>query len=102
MAQKSLRARGGTVSTRLEMTIRSPGWATASSVWSASVSNGVLREAMRARIPESVRTRVDKMGFPVPASKWLDGVLREPVLDLMLSWEVRERGIYHVDSIIRD
>jgi asparagine synthase (glutamine-hydrolysing) len=62
----------------------------------------VLREAMRGRIPESVRTRVDKMGFPVPASDWLAGVLREPVLDLMLSREVRERGIYHVDSIIRD
>jgi asparagine synthase (glutamine-hydrolysing) len=57
---------------------------------------------MRGRIPESVRTRVDKMGFPVPASDWLAGVLREPVLDLMLSREVRERGIYHVDSIIRD
>ncbi|MFI5248056.1 MAG: asparagine synthase (glutamine-hydrolyzing), partial [Nitrospirales bacterium] len=30
----------------------------------------VLREAMRQRIPESVRTRVDKMGFPVPDQKW--------------------------------
>lgn len=62
----------------------------------------VLREAMRGRIPESARTRVDKMGFPVPASNWLADVLREPVLDLMMSREARERGIFHVDAIIRD
>jgi len=62
----------------------------------------VLREAMRGRIPESVRTRVDKMGFPVPANDWLAGVLHEPVLDLLSSRNVRERGIYHIDSIIGD
>jgi asparagine synthase (glutamine-hydrolysing) len=62
----------------------------------------MLREAMRGRIPESVRTRVDKMGFPVPANHWLAGVLHEPVLDLLSSRNVRERGIYHVDSIIGD
>lgn len=62
----------------------------------------VLREAMRGRIPGSVRTRVDKMGFPVPANHWLAGVLHEPVLDLLSSRNVRERGIYHVDSIIGD
>ena len=35
----------------------------------------VLREAMRDRIPESVRTRADKMGFPTSSSSWLAGVL---------------------------
>jgi asparagine synthase (glutamine-hydrolysing) len=62
----------------------------------------VQREAMRGRIPESVRTRADKMGFPVPARNWLAGILHEPVLDLMLSRGARERGIYNVDSIIAD
>lgn len=62
----------------------------------------VLREAMRGRIPESVRTRVDKMGFPVPANKWVAGPLYEPILDLLMNRETRERGIYDVDSIIRD
>ena len=62
----------------------------------------VLREAMRGRIPESVRTRVDKMGFPVPANRWFADALYEPVLDLLTSRHVRERGTYHVDSIIRD
>jgi len=31
----------------------------------------VLREAMRERIPESVRARRDKMGFPTPAARWI-------------------------------
>jgi asparagine synthase (glutamine-hydrolysing) len=62
----------------------------------------VLRQAMNGRIPESVRTRVDKMGFPVPSKDWLSGPLYEPVLDLLNSRKTRERGIYKVDSILRD
>lgn len=30
----------------------------------------ILREAMRGRIPESVRSRRDKMGFPTPSIRW--------------------------------
>ena len=61
----------------------------------------VLREAMRGRIPESLRTRVDKMGFPVPADKWVDN-LHEPILDILASRRARERGIYNVDAIVSD
>jgi asparagine synthase (glutamine-hydrolysing) len=43
----------------------------------------VLREAMRGRMPEPVRARIDKMGFPTSASSWLRGELREPVSDLV-------------------
>ena len=62
----------------------------------------VLREAMRNRIPESVRSRVDKMGFPVPAKAWFTDALYEPVQDLLSSQEVRERGIFRVDTIRKD
>jgi asparagine synthase (glutamine-hydrolysing) len=62
----------------------------------------ILREAMRERIPESVRSRVDKMGFPVPARKWFSSVLYERVRDVIESREVRERGIYNVGEIRRD
>jgi len=62
----------------------------------------VLRQAMRARIPESVRTRVDKMGFPVPTDQWVAGPLYEPILDTLMSRAARERGIYNIDNIIRD
>jgi len=62
----------------------------------------VLREAMRERIPESVRTRVDKMGFPTPGQKWFAHDLYEPMQDLLASQAVRERGIYNVSAIMED
>jgi asparagine synthase (glutamine-hydrolysing) len=62
----------------------------------------VLRQAMRGRIPESVRTRADKMGFPVPAADWLRTVLYEPMQDLLASEPARSRGIYNVAAIRRD
>jgi asparagine synthase (glutamine-hydrolysing) len=62
----------------------------------------VLREAMRGRIPESVRTRIDKMGFPVPWRKWFADTLNEPILDLLNSRAVRERGIYNIPTVIDD
>ena len=38
---------------------------------------------MRRKIPEEVRARVDKMGFPVPARQWFRERLFEPVMDLL-------------------
>ncbi len=60
----------------------------------------VLREAMRGRIPESVRTRTDKMGFPTPAGKWFARELFEPVRDVLGSRSARERGIYRTDALL--
>ncbi len=62
----------------------------------------LLRESMQGRIPESVRTRVDKMGFPTPMAQWLRGPLYEPVREIVTSREFRERGIYHADVVARD
>jgi asparagine synthase (glutamine-hydrolysing) len=57
---------------------------------------------MRDRIPESVRTRVDKMGFPTPTRRWLAHDLHEPARALLEDPALRERGIYDVDAIRRD
>ncbi len=65
-------------------------------------SKYVLREAMRGVIPESVRTRTDKMGFPTPAGLWFRGSLYDRIQDLLSSGAVRERGIYNVSAIRRD
>ncbi|MBA4175628.1 MAG: asparagine synthase (glutamine-hydrolyzing) [Leptothrix sp. (in: Bacteria)] len=43
----------------------------------------VLREAMRGRIPESVRARLDKMGFPTDPSGWFRGPLYEPLREIL-------------------
>ena len=62
----------------------------------------VMREAMRGQIPESVRARVDKMGFPTPLSDWFRHGLYEPMQDTLASQSARERGIYNIDAIRRD
>lgn len=40
---------------------------------SGPLNKFLLREAMRGRIPESVRARVDKLGFPTSFADWLRG-----------------------------
>ena len=62
----------------------------------------VLREGMRGVIPDLVRERVDKMGFPTSAQKWFAGPLYEPMRDLLASRRTRERGFYDVARIERD
>jgi asparagine synthase (glutamine-hydrolysing) len=62
----------------------------------------LLREAMRGAMPESVRTRADKMGFPAPAARWFRTVLYEPMQDLLASDATRTRGLYNIDAIRRD
>jgi asparagine synthase (glutamine-hydrolysing) len=51
-----------------------------------SLNKFVLREAMRGRIPELVRARQDKMGFPTAATRWFRNELypkiREVFIDL--------------------
>jgi len=61
----------------------------------------VQREALRGRIPELVRTRVDKMGFPVPSRRWLCGSLYEVARDLLSSRAARERGIYNIPALLQ-
>lgn len=62
----------------------------------------LLREAMRKRIPESVRTRVEKWGFPVAQGKWISGAWHDLIQGLLESREMRERGIYDLAAIRKD
>ena len=61
----------------------------------------ILREAMRGKIPESVRLRPDKMGFPFPARKWFDQGVCTSLLELLDSQAMRERGVYNLQAIRR-
>jgi asparagine synthase (glutamine-hydrolysing) len=62
----------------------------------------VLREAMRGRIPELVRSRAEKMGFPTPVDAWFRNELYEPAQDLLASQAVRERGIIRPAAVRND
>jgi asparagine synthase (glutamine-hydrolysing) len=61
----------------------------------------LLRRGMRGRIPESVRTRVEKMGFPTSLHMWMTGALADPLRDILGSRAARERGIYNVEEMLR-
>ncbi len=54
----------------------------------------LLREAVRGIVPDIVRGRADKMGFPVPSARWLRGPLAPLVREAMISQRLAERGIY--------
>jgi asparagine synthase (glutamine-hydrolysing) len=43
----------------------------------------VQREAMRGRIPDSVRLRRQKFGFPTPAKEWFSGPLAEGMREIV-------------------
>lgn len=42
------------------------------------------------------------MGFPTPMKQWLAAELYAPVRDLLAGRDVRERGIYNPQAILRD
>jgi hypothetical protein len=56
-----------------------------------SIPKEIFREAMREVLPEKVRTRYDKMGFPVPFNNWTWPMLR-PALE-----SLRDRGVVSFD-----
>jgi asparagine synthase (glutamine-hydrolysing) len=59
----------------------------------------LLRESTRALIPESVRTRPDKMGFPVPTERWVRGPLLGPISDLLGSGDVLASRYFDVGRV---
>jgi asparagine synthase (glutamine-hydrolysing) len=61
----------------------------------------LLREAMRGRIPEIVRTQVRKLGFPTPVDDWFRGQLYAPLRDLLASRTVRESQLWQHATLER-
>jgi asparagine synthase (glutamine-hydrolysing) len=55
----------------------------------------VLKLALGQVLPESIRTRRDKMGFPVPLQEWLSrpGPSRDFVVDVLSSQKARSREL---------
>ncbi len=59
----------------------------------------VLREAMRGRIPESVRARRIKFGFPTSVHKWFSGTLAATARALILDGPLRDTGWFQMDRL---
>ena len=54
---------------------------------------------MEGILPEKVRLRVDKRGFPAPTGDWLRGPLRKNVDDILTSSSFRKRGFWNVNEV---
>lgn len=61
----------------------------------------IIREAMRGKIPDSVRERRDKMGFPSPSGVWM-AELEENIRGTLNSRVASEIGIFNVARIKED
>ncbi len=59
----------------------------------------LLREFMRAKIPESVRTRPDKMGFETPDAKWIRAWAPE-IEAMFRSRSFAERGFFNAKNLL--
>jgi asparagine synthase (glutamine-hydrolysing) len=62
----------------------------------------LLRESMRGRIPEIVRTRPDKMGFPTPIDDWFRKDWHAPMRELIDECAPLLQGICDTQAIARD
>ena len=59
----------------------------------------ILREAMKGILPEDVRTRRDKMGFPAPLKTWLRGPLNKTVAEVFASPEFASRPYLNAEAV---
>lgn len=66
-----------------------------------ATTKSLLREAMRGILPETVRLRRDKKGYPTPLSRWLRCELRDFARDLLLSEESRRRKVLKLEVVER-
>jgi asparagine synthase (glutamine-hydrolysing) len=61
----------------------------------------ILREATKGLLPEPIRTRRDKKGFPTPASVWFRTSQKDYLQGIIESKEFKDRDVFNVDSVKR-
>ncbi|MCG8325304.1 MAG: asparagine synthase C-terminal domain-containing protein, partial [Thiotrichales bacterium] len=62
----------------------------------------VLRESMRDRIPESVRARTEKFGFPTPINRWVRQTMRHTFEEALSERALNQTGLFATSRIRRD
>jgi asparagine synthase (glutamine-hydrolysing) len=58
-----------------------------------------LLQSVGDYLPNSIRQRNDKMGFPVPLHLWANNEAKEFIADTLLSKKSRERGIFKTEEL---
>lgn len=63
------------------------------------VTKVALRNSLKNILPESIRTRRDKMGFVTPERAWISQELRSLFVDIFTSGSFRDRGYFNITEI---
>jgi len=70
------------------------------------IRNGVtkiaLRNAVKGIIPESIRCRMDKMGFVTPEEIWMKETLHPFVLDVLRTDSFRARPYWNAEAVVKN
>ena len=66
---------------------------------SAGENKHILREATRGLLPEPVRLRQDKLGFPTPQTTWIYETMCQEVRDLLESPSLAARGVFDTNTL---
>jgi asparagine synthase (glutamine-hydrolysing) len=61
-----------------------------------------LRAAIRGLVPESIRCRMDKMGFVTPEEIWMKETLRPFMLELIGSETFRKRSYWNANAVVKN
>jgi asparagine synthase (glutamine-hydrolysing) len=68
----------------------------------SGVTKIALRNAIRGIVPESIRSRMDKMGFVTPEEIWMRDALRPFVLEVLSSPAFGERKYWDAEAVIKN
>jgi asparagine synthase (glutamine-hydrolysing) len=66
------------------------------------VTKNVLRNAIKGVVPETIRCRMDKMGFVTPEEVWMREDLRPFVLDVLSSKVFRDRPYWDAEAVVHN
>lgn len=61
----------------------------------------IFKKTMRSYLPQSIRERKDKMGFPVPLNSWLKNELRDFVGDIFSSQKTMQREFIDNSKVLK-
>jgi asparagine synthase (glutamine-hydrolysing) len=59
-----------------------------------------LKTTFDTQLPDEIKTRRDKMGFPVPLKEWFSGDLHEFLIDTFNTQRTKSRPYFNVDAIL--
>jgi asparagine synthase (glutamine-hydrolysing) len=62
----------------------------------------LLKQVYSSVVPSQILNRRDKMGFPVPLNEWMQGELKDFVMDIFNTGKAKQRPFINYDVVIKE